>query len=135
MAMKRTMTAALLLVAAPVAAETVAVSAAHMVDVVGGRMIDNPVVVITNGRIVAAGAGIAVPADARRIDLGGLTLLPGLIDMHVHLTSDPTIRGYKRLDYTDSFWTVVGVVNAKRTLDAGFTTVRNVGSGASTMSR
>jgi imidazolonepropionase-like amidohydrolase len=58
----------------------------------------------------------------------GMTLLPGLIDMHVHLTSDPKFSGYRRLEVTDNFWTVVGVANAKRTLEAGFTTVRNVGS-------
>ena len=49
--------------------------------------------------------------------------------MHVHLTIDPTLSGYKRLNYADSFWTVIGVANAERTLEAGFTTVRNVGSG------
>jgi imidazolonepropionase-like amidohydrolase len=57
-----------------------------------------------------------------------MTLLPGLIDMHVHLTSDPRFGGYRWLEFTDNFWTVVGVANAKRTLEAGFTTVRNVGS-------
>ena len=48
--------------------------------------------------------------------------------MHVHLTSDPQFSGYRYLEFTDTFWTVVGVANAKRTLEAGFTTVRNVGS-------
>ena len=57
-----------------------------------------------------------------------MTLLPGLIDMHTHLTSDPRYSGYRRLQFTDNFWTVVGVANAKKTLEAGFTTVRNVGS-------
>src|SRR6202051_3081641 len=57
-----------------------------------------------------------------------MTLLPGLIDMHVHLTGDPRYSGYRGLEFTDNFWTVVGVANAKRTLEAGFTTVRNVGS-------
>jgi imidazolonepropionase-like amidohydrolase len=71
----------------------------------------------------------AVPAGARRIDLKGMTLLPGLIDMHVHLTADPRLSGYRGLEYTDNFWTVVGVANARRTLEAGFTTVRNVGAG------
>ena len=113
--------------ATPAAAETVAVTAAHMLDVTTGRTIDNPVVVVTDGHVVAAGAG-AVPAGARRIDLPGMTLLPGLIDMHVHLTSDASIRGYRKFGYTDNFWTVVGVANAKTTLEAGFTTVRNVGS-------
>ena len=114
--------------ATPAAAETVAVTAAHMLDVTTGRTIDNPVVVVTDGHVVAAGAGLAVPAGARRVDLPGMTLLPGLIDMHVHLTSDASIRGYRKFGYTDNFWTVVGVANAKTTLEAGFTTVRNVGS-------
>ncbi len=69
-----------------------------------------------------------MPAGARRVDLPGMTLLPGLIDMHTHLTSDPHFSGYRRLQFTDNFWTVVGVANAKKTLEAGFTTVRNVGS-------
>jgi imidazolonepropionase-like amidohydrolase len=55
-------------------------------------------------------------------------LLPGLIDMHVHLTSLAEIGGYRGYEYTDQFWTAVGVANAKKTLDAGFTTVRNVGA-------
>ena len=111
-------------------AETVVVTAAHMLDVVAGKTIDNAAVVVVDGRITAAGpaAGVTVPAGARRIDLGPLTLLPGLIDMHVHLTSDPTLSGYQGLEYTPSFFTVLGVAHAKRTLEAGFTTVRNVGS-------
>jgi imidazolonepropionase-like amidohydrolase len=75
-----------------------------------------------------ASQGAPIAPDARRIDLPGMTLLPGLIDMHVHLTSDPRYSGYRHLEFTDNFWTVVGVANAKRTLEAGFTTVRNVGS-------
>jgi imidazolonepropionase-like amidohydrolase len=67
-------------------------------------------------------------SDAKVIDLGSKTILPGLIDMHVHLTSLAEIGGYRGLQYTDSFWGAVGVANAKKTLDAGFTTVRNVGS-------
>ena len=128
--MRRTLLALLaLLYAAPASAETVVVTAAHMVDVLSGRRVDDPQVVVTDGRIAAVGRrGDAVPAGARRIDLGQRTLLPGLIDMHVHLTSDPTISGYRQLEYTDGFWTVVGVANARRTLDAGFTTVRNVGA-------
>jgi imidazolonepropionase-like amidohydrolase len=88
-------------------------------------------VVITDGRITEVGrqGAVTVPAEARRVELpAGMTLLPGLIDMHVHLTSDPHLSGYKRLQYTDSLWQVVGVANAKKTLSAGFTTVRNVGS-------
>jgi imidazolonepropionase-like amidohydrolase len=92
-------------------------------------VVEHPQVVIADGRIVAVGkAGDAVPDGARRIDLGHRTLLPGLIDMHVHLTADPTLGGYRGLEFTDNFWTVVGTANALKTLRAGFTTVRNVGS-------
>ncbi|HEY4958022.1 MAG TPA: amidohydrolase family protein [Caldimonas sp.] len=116
-------------VAWPAGAETVVVSADRMVDVVAGRIVERPQITISDGRIVAVGAqGGEVPAGARRLDLPGLTLLPGLIDMHVHLTSDPRYGGYRGLEFTDNFWTVVGVANAKKTLDAGFTTVRNVGA-------
>jgi imidazolonepropionase-like amidohydrolase len=110
-------------------AETVIVTADRMVDVVAGRTAVRPQITITDGRITAVSSQDA-PATpgARRIDLPGKTLLPGLIDMHVHLTLDPRFSGYKGLEFTDNFWTVVGVANAKRTLEAGFTTVRNVGS-------
>jgi imidazolonepropionase-like amidohydrolase len=122
------------LAASPAAAapETVVVTAARMVDVIAGRVVEEPVVVITDGRIVSVvgrgGARPNVPAGAKRIDLPGKTLLPGLIDMHVHLTSLAEVGGYRGLQYTDSFWSAVGAANAEKTLRAGFTTVRNVGS-------
>jgi len=120
---------ALLAAAATAQADTVVVTADRMLDVATGRMVEHPQITITDGRISAVtAAGASIPTGARRVDLTGLTLLPGLIDMHVHLTSDPTISGYRGLEFTDNFWTVVGVANAKRTLEAGFTTVRNVGS-------
>ncbi|MEZ5498038.1 MAG: amidohydrolase family protein [Steroidobacteraceae bacterium] len=110
-------------------AEIVVVTADHMIDVQGGRVIDKPAITIDNGRITSVGqAGAPLPFGARQIDLPGMTLLPGLIDMHVHLTSDPTYGGYRYLEVTDNFWTIVGVANARRTIEAGFTTVRNVGS-------
>jgi imidazolonepropionase-like amidohydrolase len=117
--------------AAP-AAETVVVTADKMVDVLAGRVVEEPVVVITDGRIVAVvgrgGARPLIPEGAKRIDLPGKTLLPGLIDMHVHLTSLAEIGGYRGFQYTDSFWSAVATANARKTLEAGFTTVRNVGS-------
>jgi imidazolonepropionase-like amidohydrolase len=110
-------------------ADTVVVTADRMLDVIAGRVIEHPQVTISDGRITNVSAQSApLPPGAHRIDLAGMTLLPGLIDMHVHLTSDPRYGGYRFLEFTDSFWTVVGVANAKRTLEAGFTTVRNVGS-------
>jgi len=110
-------------------ADTVVVTADRMVDVIAGRVVERPQITITDGRITrVASQGEPVAQDSRRIELAGMTLLPGLIDMHVHLTSDPRFSGYRHLQFTDNFWTVVGVANAKRTLEAGFTTVRNVGS-------
>ncbi len=110
-------------------ADTVVVSADRMLDVLTGRVVEHPSITVTDGRIVAVGAQSApLPAGARHVDLPGMTLLPGLIDMHTHLTSDPRLSGYRGLEFTDNYWTVVGVANAKITLEAGFTTIRNVGS-------
>jgi imidazolonepropionase-like amidohydrolase len=114
------------------AADTM-ISAARLLDVRSGKLIDNPVILVRDGRIVEIGQDGARPAAAmevRDIRLDGLTLLPGLIDMHVHLDSDPGYGGYTGLQFSDSFWAVLMVPNAGRTLDAGFTTVRNVGSGS-----
>ncbi|MDZ4320578.1 MAG: amidohydrolase family protein, partial [Phenylobacterium sp.] len=82
--------------AAPAQADTLVVTAARMVDVERGRYIDNPVVVVTDGRIVSVGTALpaGLPADARRLDLPGLTVLPGPIDMHVHLASTPYVSGW-----------------------------------------
>ena len=123
-------TVALATLAVSVRAEVVAITAARMIDVTDGHTIANPVVLADNGRITAVGAAdsVAIPAGARRIDLPGLTLLPGLIDMHVHLDSDPTIGGYRGLEYAQSFSSVIGVKHAAVTLGAGFTTIRNLGS-------
>ena len=109
----------------------VVITAERMLDVRSGRMIERPQVLVRDGRIVAvASAGSAVPAGAKRIDLSGMTLLPGLIDMHVHLDSDPSYGGYTGLQFGDRFWSVIAVPHAQRTLMAGFTTVRNIGADA-----
>ena len=110
-------------------AKTVAVTAERLLDVKAGKYVEKPLVVIVDGRIASLGkAGDAVPVGAERVDLPGVTLVPGLIDMHVHLTSAGKYGGYRPYEFTDSFWTAVGVANAKTTLEAGFTTVRNVGA-------
>jgi len=111
--------------------ETVWITANRMLDVRSGRMIENPHILVRNGRIVETGSGAeAVPAGARHVDLSGMTLLPGLIDMHVHLDSDPSYGGYTGLQFSDRFWSVLAVAHAQKTLAAGFTTVRNVGADA-----
>ena len=120
----------LITIAAAAAEESITVvTADKMLDVTKGTLIDHPQITIRNGRIAAVErVGAAIPAGAKKIDLAGMTLMPGFIDMHVHLTGDPHYGGYRGLEFTDNFWTVVGVANAKKTLEAGFTTVRNVGS-------
>src|ERR1043165_399691 len=95
----------LALIPAAANAETVVVTADRMIDVLAERVVDEPVVVITDGRIVSVvgrgGARPVIPAGARRIDLPGMTLLPGLIDMHVHLDSSPYYGPYEALQHTD----------------------------------
>ena len=126
-----------LLLAAAAAASSVSAQAAtvvtadRMLDVRTGQYVANPAIVIgDDGHIQQIGslASMQLPSGTKHIDLPGETLLPGLIDMHVHLTSLAEIGGYQGLKYTDGFWTAVGTANAKTTLNAGFTTVRNVGS-------
>jgi imidazolonepropionase-like amidohydrolase len=95
-----------------------------------GTMLSKPVVVIRGDRIVSVQSGGAPQTGARVIDLKGMTLVPGLIDMHTHIDSDPTYGGYNSLQFGDRFWSMIAVPNAAKTLQAGFTTVRNVGSDA-----
>ena len=119
-----------LLAAGPLHAKDLLVSADRMLDVRSGRLVAPAAVLIRDGRIVEAGKEVQAAGDAERIDLGDMTLLPGLIDMHVHLDSDPTYGGYTGLQFSDRFWSVLAVPHAQRTLEAGFTTVRNVGADA-----
>ena len=117
--------------ASPALADTVVLTADAMVDIERGRVVDDPVVTIVDGVIESVSTGEAPQMeDAQYIDLPGKTILPGLIDMHVHLTSDSDVHGYRRLAISDERATITGVVNAKTTLMAGFTTVRNVGAGS-----
>ena len=129
--MKRAiLTVLTLLASTAVQAETVVITAARMLDVASGKLISKPIIVVIDGRITQVGReGELVVKDGKRIDLGDLTILPGLIDMHVHLTSDPALGFDSDLRHARPFSVAVGVASAGRTLDAGFTTVRNVGSG------
>ena len=106
----------------------------RLLDVRTGRWLENVNILVRDGRIanIAHGApGLkTVTTDTRIIDLTGMSLVPGLIDMHVHLDSDPSYGGYTGLQFSDRFWSVLQVKHAGETLDAGFTTVRNVGSDA-----
>ena len=114
------------------ASATTLLTADRMLDVTSGRYIDHPAILIgDDGKIqqIGSAGSIKAPAGAKHIDLPGETLLPGLIDMHVHMNSLAEVGGYEGLKYTDSFWAAIGPYNALKDIDAGFTTVRNVGSG------
>ena len=131
--MKTGIVAALLAVACAVPASGASVvTADRMLDVQTGRYVESPAIFVDDtGRITSIGDARTVRwgANVKHIDLSGRTLVPGLIDMHVHLDSPADIGGYRGLEFTDSFFGMTAVANAKDMLDAGFTTVRNVGSG------
>ena len=106
------------------------VHAAHLVDVRSGRLLDDQTLVVSGDRIVAVGPASQVkpqPGD-KTIDLGDATLLPGLIDVHTHLTDDTNFDPYDELTTTIAKSALIGARNAKVTLQAGITTVRNVGA-------
>jgi imidazolonepropionase-like amidohydrolase len=115
----------------PAAEETTVIHAGHLLDVKTGRMIDNATVVIQGDKIVSVlSVGPLTnkpPANAKTIDLPNATLLPGLIDAHTHLTFDPNF-GYQELGVSIPKEALIGAKNARITLEAGFTTVRNVGA-------
>jgi imidazolonepropionase-like amidohydrolase len=115
-----------------VAAQNMVIKGATILDVTNGDMIKNHVVIVKDGRIdaVAPARSADIPKGIEVLDLQGHTLLPGLIDMHVHLTSGGGYHGYERLKLTDERRAILGVVHAKQTIMAGFTTVRNVGAGS-----
>ncbi len=113
---------------------TVVLRAARIIDGTGAAPITNGVIVVTDDRIVAVGreSDVRIPSGARRIDFGDATLLPGFIDMHVHLigraledegSSESAVKDYP------GFAAIVGAEHARRTLLGGFTSVRQVGAG------
>jgi imidazolonepropionase-like amidohydrolase len=129
----------LLMLLAPIApvsthAQVIAIRAGRTIDPDTGVVSTNQIILITDGKITAVGAGITIPSDARVIDLSRETVLPGLFDAHTHLlaTVDP------KWDLGD-FWimavqrrpgyrAILGAQHAREMLDSGFTTVRDVGN-------
>ena len=112
---------------------SVVLHAGHVLDVKTGKLLSDQAIVIEDGKIVAVGAiaETKAPADALRIDLPNATVLPGLIDAHTHLTMDPKF-GYEELGVSIPREALIGAKNARITLQAGFTTVRNVGANGFT---
>jgi imidazolonepropionase-like amidohydrolase len=100
--------------------QVVAIRAGRLFDSRAGTLLNNQVIVIRGDRIADVGAAIAIPPDARVIDLSAATVLPGMIDAHVHL--------FPADDLSESTRTIVGVANAQTDLNAGFTTVLDMDS-------
>lgn len=117
--------------ASPAVAAPIYVTAARMIDPASGKAIADPAVIIDDGKVAAVGtkATLRAPDGAETVDLGAKTILPGLIDMHTHLIGDASLGGYNSFGETRESAAIWGVVNARKTLMAGFTTVRNVGAG------
>lgn len=111
-------------------ADVLVITADRLVDVEAGKLINNPVVIVEDNKIAQIGeqGKLDTPAGAKVIKLEGQTILPGLMDMHVHLTGDADMHGYKRLAVSLPRSAIYGVKNARKTLMAGFTTARNVGA-------
>ncbi len=108
--------------------KVVAIKAARALDIRASAMVGPAVIIIEGERIKAIGVNLAIPADAEVIDLGSKTVLPGLIDSHTHLTFDLQSLGAMGLSISTPRAALIGARNARLTLDAGFTTVRNVGA-------
>jgi imidazolonepropionase-like amidohydrolase len=106
--------------------------AARMFDGKSKSLVQNGVVIVQGDKIVDVGSNIAIPSDAKVIDLGDMTLSPGFMDAHTHLTADFSgdfnKRRLEQLDLNVSEQAIRAVGYARTTVEAGFTTVRDVGS-------
>ena len=118
----------------PASDETVLLHAARLIDGTGAAAVEDAAVLVRGNQIAAVGkqGTMEVPPDARVIDLGDATLLPGFIDAHVHLTSEIDENFDRAVKDLPAMEALYGAANARKTLMAGFTTVRNVGSSSFT---
>jgi imidazolonepropionase-like amidohydrolase len=114
----------------PAPAATIVLKPAAVLDPQSGQLTRGAMVLVRADRIEAVGPSVTPPAGARVIDLGGLTLLPGLIDAHTHVLLQPEDEVWPPpvVYKTQSFRTIQGVAAARKELEAGFTTLRDVDS-------
>ncbi|MGH7444601.1 MAG: amidohydrolase family protein, partial [Longimicrobiales bacterium] len=115
---------------------TIAIRAGALFDGTGNELVRDVTILIRDGRIVEVGSNVAVPADAARIDLSGHTVMPGFIDLHTHIAGGPEDLAsppgsYLYTTYPE-YAALKGAVNARTTLLAGFTTIRDVGAPGTT---
>src|ERR1700722_9610511 len=100
--------------------QVVSIRAGHMFDAATGRMLANQVIVIRGDRIAEIGTGVNIPAGATVLDLGSATVMPGMIDAHVHLNTQDVNTAARRA--------LIALANAQNDLDAGFTTLLDMDS-------
>ena len=119
---------------APKPAGRTLVRAGHLLDVHSGKLLDAQTIIVVGETIQSIAATASTPAGTGDtvVDLGSMTVLPGLIDVHTHITMNTEFDPYKELTNTDAKEAINGVVNARTTLLAGFTSIRNVGAGGYT---
>ena len=111
----------------PDSTEVTAVVAGRLIDGLDGGVRENVTILVRGTRLEAVGEELDVPPGATLIDLSDHTVMPGFIDLHTHITSDPG-GGGGSLRRWPGHLAIAGVMNARITLEAGFTTIRNVGS-------
>ncbi len=119
------------LASAPVAAETVVIEAGSVILDANSEPTGPATIVIEDGKItqvLTQGEELAVEADAQIIDMSDKTILPGLIDLHTHLSGDPSGEFWRGATTPPEYFTLIGAKNARVTALAGFTTVRDLGS-------
>ena len=119
----------LLLFCASLQAQVTAIKAGKLIDTEAGTVLSNQTILVREGKVEAVGDKVTIPADSKVIDLSGMTVLPGLIDCHTHLTDSYTDADpLSELRKTSAFDAFQSIPNAKAVLLAGFTTVRDVGA-------
>jgi imidazolonepropionase-like amidohydrolase len=112
----------------PPQASITALNCGHLIDTINGKVLGDTTIVIENGRVREVLNGIQAPAGAKLIDLKTETCMPGLIDSHTHLTGQTSRTGYvDKFHWNVAEYAIRSTVYARRTLLAGFTTVRNLG--------
>jgi imidazolonepropionase-like amidohydrolase len=117
-----------LCLASALSAQTTAIKAGHLVDPDAGIVLTDQIILLQDNKVQAVGKGLAIPADAKVIDLSKMTVLPGLIDCHTHVADAGDSEPMDVLRHTASEIVLGAIPNARKMLESGFTTVRDVGT-------